>query len=88
MQINYYYNDECSCCKGYKEIVEKICDEFKIDASHINISENKIKDEWLKGVPAVRLYNDQGKMIMNSVGNLPYEFLKQMVKEAIYGKTK
>ena len=85
MHINYYYNDDCSCCKGYREVVDKLANAFKLDCNYVNVGVKCEIVNGLKGVPTVRVYNDEGKMIVNSVGNLAYEYLEKMVKEAIDG---
>lgn len=81
-KLYFYYSDSCSCCKNYKEVVDKITQELKIDASYIDIATG-IPTHHLDGVPTIAINDSQGKTIYKHVGNLPYDSIIKKIKEAI-----
>jgi len=82
MNLIYYYSEGCGSCKNYKEVVDKITQELKMDASYIDIN-NGIPTHHLEGVPTIAINDSQGKTIYKNVGNLPYESIIKKIKEAI-----
>lgn len=81
-KLYFYYSDSCSCCKNYKETVDKITQELKMDASYIDIATG-IPTHHLDGVPTIAINDSQGKTIYKHVGNLPYDSIIKDIKEAI-----
>lgn len=81
-KLYYYYSEGCGSCKNYKEVVDKITQELKIDASYIDIA-TSIPIHHLDGVPTIAINDSNGKTIYKNVGNLPYDSIIKKIKEAI-----
>lgn len=49
MNLIYYYSEGCGSCKGYKEVVDKITQELKMDAQRLLnvlcVDDNEWKDK-------------------------------------------
>ena len=82
LKLYFYYSDSCSCCKNYKDTVDKITQELKIDASYIDIATG-IPTHHLDGVPTIAINDSNGNTIYKHVGNLPYDSIIKKIKEAI-----
>lgn len=81
-KLYYYYSEGCSCCKGYREVVNKITQKLKMDASYIDI-DSGIPTHHLDGVPTIAINDSQGKTVYKNVGNLPYDLIIKEIKKAI-----
>ncbi len=80
MRIEYYYNDDCSCCKDYDKVITQICVEmpqFSLKPIDTNVIKPQIE---LRGVPYVRVLSGSGNELYTSLGNLKYEHLKKALE--------
>lgn len=81
-KLIYYYSDNCTCCKDYQDVVDKISNELQIDTSYINIDKG-ITRHHLEGIPTLVIENDNSTVIYKSVGNLPFNQIIKDIKNAI-----
>lgn len=83
MKLYYYYNKNCSCCKGYEQEVTKIADHFKFDTFWRDTDEATVS-HTIQGVPTI-VVEDNGKTIYKNCGNLSsdriIEDLEGIIKE-------
>lgn len=83
MDIIYYYSDSCKCCKDYEDVVNRVATALKIKAQKRNINDGVVYN--LRGVPTVQLFDDNGVILYESVGNLSFENIMREIGERIDG---
>ena len=85
MKAIYYYSNGCGCCKGYREVVERVCERFNLVMEPINIDNERVEVE-LRGVPTLILTDDEGIERYRSIGNLREQYLLKAMEELMDGK--
>jgi len=85
MKVHYYYSNGCGCCKGYREVVERVCEAMSIPMTPIDIDATKV-DVELRGVPTLILTDDEGIERYRSIGNLKEQYLLKAMEELRDGK--
>jgi thiol-disulfide isomerase/thioredoxin len=81
MNLVYFFNDSCGCCKGYEDVVDKLSTELKLSCYKQNIDEVEASYR-INGIPTLIL-EDNGVEIFRNVGNLPYQRLIELVREYV-----
>jgi glutaredoxin-related protein len=73
MKLYFYYSNSCGSCKDYEEVVDRLSIALKTEAEKRNIKGELGHN--IKGVPAIILEDNNGNVIYESVGNLPYDII-------------
>lgn len=81
-KLIYYYSDNCTCCKDYKDVVDKISSELQIDTAYINIDKG-ITRHHLEGIPTLVIENDNATVLYKSVGNIQYDLIIKDIKDKL-----
>ena len=79
MDIVYYYNDTCGCCKGYEEVVEQLGKTLEFEVKKINLNKEKPSHQ-INGIPTVIL-EQNGVELYRSMGNVKLGQLYKDIKD-------